>query len=81
MTTKTQAQRLREIRAAGIRTETYSTCALGRRCVERSTQTTATLLALRMELQNFMQHGRLAHADDWYHQWARTSRGTLSWNC
>lgn len=37
-----------------------------------------TLSMLRCELHNVMEHGLAKHRGDWYHEWARTSRGTLS---
>lgn len=37
-----------------------------------------TLSMLRLELRNVVEHGLKKHAGDWYHQWARTSKGTLS---
>lgn len=41
---------------------------------------TITLNSLKFELRNYMEHGRPQHKGDWYHQWARTSKGTLSWD-
>ena len=66
-------------RAAGIRPETYTTCHLDRRCIERSHQTTVSVAAVQLELRNYLAHGRPQHAGDWYHDWQRTSQGTLSW--
>ena len=80
-TTQHPAQRLRAIRATGIRIETYKTCALDHRCVAKSAQTTVSLLALKMELKNFMDHGRNSQTGDWFSEWSRTSSGTLSWDC
>lgn len=75
------SQRASRIRAAGIRTETYKTCVLDRRCVAKSAQTTVSVLALKMELKNFMDHGRNSKTGDWFSEWSRTSSGTLSWDC
>ena len=37
-----------------------------------------TLSMLRMELHNILEHGLQKHKGDWFHEWSRTSRGTLS---
>lgn len=81
MIKETISQRASRIRASGIRIETYKTCSLDRRCVAKSAQTTITLLALKMELKNFIDHGRDNKTGDWYSEWSRTSSGTLSWDC
>ena len=38
-----------------------------------------TLAMLRLEIRNVMQHGLVKHKGDWFHQWARTGKGTLSY--
>ena len=38
-----------------------------------------TVAMLRLELYNTMEHGLIKHRGDWYHEWARNQRGTLSY--
>lgn len=78
MATKTLAE-LR--RAAGLRPETYAVCVLNRKCLGNTRETQVPLMALQMELKNYLAHGRAQHAGDWFHEWSRTSQGTLSWDC
>ena len=81
MSKESISQRASRIRASGIRIETYNACSLDRRCIAKSAQTTVSLLALKMELKNFMEHGRYNKSGDWFSEWSRTSSGTLSWAC
>lgn len=39
-----------------------------------------TVAMLRSELRNVIDHGLAKHRGDWFHKWARTSAGTLSWD-
>ena len=38
-----------------------------------------TLEMLRKELRDKLNHGLKEHKGDWYHQWARNRKGTLSY--
>ena len=74
------SDRLRKLRAHGIQPVKYERCVLDQRCIQKSEQTAVSLLALRMELKNYMDHGQAKHGGDWYHEWQRTRQGTLSWD-
>ncbi len=77
---QTQSQLTASRRAAGIRPETYATCVLDRRCQARSQETRVSLVSMQFELRNYLAHGRPCHDGDWYHEWQRTTQGTLSWD-
>lgn len=54
-------------------------CTRNRECLSRSRCTVIPLTAVRLELTNYLTHGRTEHLDDWYHCAVRTTSGTLSW--
>lgn len=39
---------------------------------------TISLGQLRLELDNYLSHGRPHHKGDWFHEWARYKNGTLA---